>query len=257
MKFDMCGAASVLGTFRAIAEMKAQVNVVGLIAACENMPSGRATKPGDIVTSMSGQTIEVLNTDAEGRLDPRRRAHLRRALRARGGGRHRDAHRRDGDRARPRRERPVQQQRDARARAAHGRRRRLRPRLADAAVGRLPGRRSRAISPTSRTSRGRAGGSITAACFLSRFAKKYDWAHLDIAGTRGRKARRRARPGGPVPLLDDLAPGAGESAALTRKARADAPMTTIDFYTHVDDRLAVAARLVAKACGGSTAACAC
>ena len=68
MKFDMGGAASVLGTFRAIAELKAAVNLVGLIPTCENMPSGRATKPGDIVKSMSGQTIEVLNTDAEGRL---------------------------------------------------------------------------------------------------------------------------------------------------------------------------------------------
>src|SRR5438309_9689354 len=68
MKFDMCGAASVFGTFRAIAELKAKVNIVGLVAACENMPSGSATKPGDIVKSMSGQTVEVLNTDAEGRL---------------------------------------------------------------------------------------------------------------------------------------------------------------------------------------------
>ncbi len=68
MKFDMCGAASVFGVFRAVAELKAKVNVVGLVAACENMPSGRATKPGDVVTSMSGQTIEILNTDAEGRL---------------------------------------------------------------------------------------------------------------------------------------------------------------------------------------------
>src|SRR5207249_3598020 len=68
MKFDMCGAASVLGTFRAIGELKAKVNVVGLIPTCENMPSGRAIRPGDIVKSMSGQTIEVLNTDAEGRL---------------------------------------------------------------------------------------------------------------------------------------------------------------------------------------------
>jgi leucyl aminopeptidase len=68
MKFDMGGAASVLGTFRALAELKPKVNVVGLIPACENMPSGTATKPGDVVTSMSGQTIEVLNTDAEGRL---------------------------------------------------------------------------------------------------------------------------------------------------------------------------------------------
>src|SRR6188768_2534073 len=68
MKFDMAGAASVLGTFRAVAELKAAVNLVGLIPTCENMPSGKATKPGDIFTSMSGQTIEVLNTDAEGRL---------------------------------------------------------------------------------------------------------------------------------------------------------------------------------------------
>ena len=68
MKFDMCGAASVLGTVRAVAELKLKVNLVGLIPTCDNMPSGKATKPGDVVTSMSGQTIEILNTDAEGRL---------------------------------------------------------------------------------------------------------------------------------------------------------------------------------------------
>src|SRR5207244_275458 len=68
MKFDMCGAASVFGTFAAIAELKAKINLVGLVPACENMPNGRATKPGDIIKSMSGQTIEILNTDAEGRL---------------------------------------------------------------------------------------------------------------------------------------------------------------------------------------------
>ncbi|MGV8804133.1 MAG: leucyl aminopeptidase [Polaromonas sp.] len=68
MKFDMCGAASVLGTFRALAELQPALNVVGLIPACENMPGERAIKPGDVVTSMSGQTIEILNTDAEGRL---------------------------------------------------------------------------------------------------------------------------------------------------------------------------------------------
>ena len=68
MKFDMGGAASVLGTLRAVAELKPKINLVGLIPACENMPSGRAVKPGDVVTSMSGQTIEILNTDAEGRL---------------------------------------------------------------------------------------------------------------------------------------------------------------------------------------------
>src|SRR6195256_4384926 len=68
MKFDMCGAASVLGALRAAAELGLKLNIVGLVPACENMPGGAATKPGDIVTSMSGQTIEILNTDAEGRL---------------------------------------------------------------------------------------------------------------------------------------------------------------------------------------------
>src|SRR5690554_1612234 len=68
MKYDMCGAASVLGVFRAVVAMQLPINLTGIIAAAENMPSGTATKPGDIVTSMSGQTIEILNTDAEGRL---------------------------------------------------------------------------------------------------------------------------------------------------------------------------------------------
>src|SRR3989442_10742553 len=68
MKYDMCGAASVLGTLRAAAELGLKINVGGLVPACENMPGGAATKPGDIVSSMSGQTIEILNTDAEGRL---------------------------------------------------------------------------------------------------------------------------------------------------------------------------------------------
>ncbi len=68
MKFDMSGAASVLGTFRALAELKPAINVIGLIPACENLINGKAVKPGDVVTSMSGQTIEILNTDAEGRL---------------------------------------------------------------------------------------------------------------------------------------------------------------------------------------------
>ena len=68
MKFDMCGAASVLGTIRALCEARLPIHVVGAIAAAENMPSGKATRPGDIVTTMSGQTVEILNTDAEGRL---------------------------------------------------------------------------------------------------------------------------------------------------------------------------------------------
>jgi len=68
MKYDMCGAASVIGTMKAIAEMGLAINVIGVIPATENLPDGLASKPGDIVTSMSGQTIEILNTDAEGRL---------------------------------------------------------------------------------------------------------------------------------------------------------------------------------------------
>src|SRR5690606_20504146 len=68
MKYDMSGAASVLGTLTAVAEMQLPINVVGIIPATENMPGGNATKPGDVVTSLSGQTIEILNTDAEGRL---------------------------------------------------------------------------------------------------------------------------------------------------------------------------------------------
>ena len=68
MKFDMSGAASVLGTVQALAAMRAPVNVVGVMPACENMPGGRAVKPGDVVTTLSGQTVEILNTDAEGRL---------------------------------------------------------------------------------------------------------------------------------------------------------------------------------------------
>ena len=68
MKYDMCGAASVIGTMNALASMKAKTNVIGIVAASENMPGGMATKPGDVVKTMSGQTVEILNTDAEGRL---------------------------------------------------------------------------------------------------------------------------------------------------------------------------------------------
>ena len=68
MKFDMCGAASVIGTMQVIAELKLPIHVIGLVASAENMPSGKATKPGDVVKTLSGLTVEILNTDAEGRL---------------------------------------------------------------------------------------------------------------------------------------------------------------------------------------------
>ena len=191
----------MFGAFRAIAELKAKVNVVGLVAACENMPSGRATKPGDVVTSMSGQTIEILNTDAEGRLiladaltyaeryEPEAVvdiATLTGAMVIALG------HVACG----------VFSNNDTLARAllaagddAYDRAWQL-PLWDDYQEG-----ARRATSPTSPTSRGRAGGSITAACFLSRFAKKYDWAHLDIAGIAWKEGKEKGATGRPVPLL--------------------------------------------------------
>jgi leucyl aminopeptidase len=200
MKFDMSGASSVLGTFRAIAELKAKVNMVGLIAACENMPSGRATKPGDIVRSMSGQTIEVLNTDAEGRLilcdaltyaeryEPAAVVDIATltgsmvvAL----------GHVACG----------VFSNSDTLARA-----------LINAGeesfdrAWQMPlwddyqeGLNSNFADFANVADR--AGGSITAACFLSKFTKKYDWAHIDIAGVAWKEHKEKGATGRPVPLL--------------------------------------------------------
>jgi leucyl aminopeptidase len=200
MKFDMCGAASVLGTFRAIAEIKAPINVVGLIPACENMPSGRATKPGDVVTSMSGQTIEILNTDAEGRLiladaltyaeryEPAAVvdiATLTGAMVIALG------HVASG----------LFSNNETLARAlllagddAHDRAWQL-PLWEDYQEGLASNFADFANIA------GRPGGSITAACFLSRFTRKYDWAHLDIAGTAWKDGKDKGATGRPVPLL--------------------------------------------------------
>ena len=200
MKFDMCGAASVFGTLRAIAELKAKVNVIGLVAACENMPSGSATKPGDVVTSMSGQTIEVLNTDAEGRLiladaltyaerfEPEAVvdiATLTGAMVIALG------HVACG----------VFSNSDTLARSLIG--------AGDDAYDRawqMPlwddyqeGLNSNFADFANVG--GRAGGSITAACFLSRFARKFDWAHLDIAGVANKEGKAKGATGRPVPLL--------------------------------------------------------
>jgi leucyl aminopeptidase len=200
MKFDMCGAASVFGTFRAIAELKAKVNVIGLVAACENMPSGRATKPGDVVTSMSGQTIEVLNTDAEGRLiladaltyaeryEPEAVVDIATltgsiviAL----------GHVACG----------VFSNSDTLARSLIG--------AGEDAYDRgwqMPLWEDYQDGLDSNFAdfanvAGRAGGSITAACFLSRFAKKFDWAHLDIAGVAWKEGKTKGATGRPVPML--------------------------------------------------------
>lgn len=198
MKYDMCGAASVLGTFRAIGEMGLKLNVIGVIPACENMPSGRASKPGDIVTSMSGQTIEILNTDAEGRLilcdaltyverfKPAAVVDIATltgacvtALGHHNTGlftRHDDAHdaladellaagKSTGDTAwRMPIEDAYQEQ--------------LKSNFADMAnIGGPP------------------GGSITAACFLERYTRKYTWAHLDIAGTAWKSGAAKGATG--------------------------------------------------------------
>jgi leucyl aminopeptidase len=200
MKYDMCGAASVLGVFKAIGELDLPLNVVGLIPTCENMPSGRATKPGDVLTSMSGLTIEVLNTDAEGRLilcdaltyaerfEPAAVIDIATltgacviAL-----GHHPSGLFANNDSL-------ARKLLDAGEKASD---RAWQMPLWDEYQGQLDSN----FADMGNIG-GRAGGSITAACFLSRFAKKYDWAHLDIAGTAWKSGKEKGATGRPVPLL--------------------------------------------------------
>jgi leucyl aminopeptidase len=223
MKFDMGGAASVLGTFAALAALQPTINVVGVIPACENMPDGRAVKPGDVVTSMSGQTIEILNTDAEGRLvlcdaltyvrrfKPRAvidiatltgacvialgavrsglfSAHdnLAQELEAAG--------QRAGD---PCWRMPLDDD------YAEG----LRSNFAD--MGNVAGRQA---------------GAVTAAKFLQKFTADLNWAHLDIAGTAWKSGAAKGATGRPVGLLLQYLldqaprPSAASSAAARRKS---------------------------------------
>jgi leucyl aminopeptidase len=200
MKFDMCGAASVLGTVRAAAQMKLRANVIGVIPTCENMPDGAASKPGDVVTSLSGQTIEILNTDAEGRLilcdaltyaerfEPAAvvdiatltgacviaLGHVASGLYANDDALARElatAGEESWDRAW---HMPLWDDYQDQ----------LKSNFADMAnIG------------------GRPAGSVTAACFLSRYTAKYDWAHLDIAGTAWKSGKEKGSTGRPVPLL--------------------------------------------------------
>jgi leucyl aminopeptidase len=200
MKFDMSGAGSVLGAIRALAGMRAPVNVVGVIPACENMPGGHATKPGDVVTTLSGQTVEILNTDAEGRLilcDALSYAerfkpdavidiatltgaivialgHVATGLFA-NDQKLADAVKAAADDAWDRVwQMPLWEDYQEQ----------LRSNFADFAnIG------------------GRPAGSVTAASFLARFTKKLRWAHLDIAGTAWKSGREKGSTGRPVPLL--------------------------------------------------------
>jgi len=200
MKFDMCGAASVIGLMNTVTELKLPINVVGIVPSCENMPDGLANKPGDIVTSMAGITIEVLNTDAEGRLilcdaltyseryNPATvvdiatltgacvialGSHATGLL-----GNHRglandllNAGKFTGDRAW---EMPLWDEYQEQ----------LKSNFADIAnIG------------------GREAGTITAACFLSRFTKKLNWVHLDIAGVAWKGGAAKGATGRPVPMM--------------------------------------------------------
>lgn len=200
MKFDMCGAASVFGVMKALVAAKLPINVVGVVAAAENMPSGKATRPSDIVTTMSGQTVEILNTDAEGRLvlcdaltyvkkyDPAVVIDIATLTGAcvvalgkvvSGLFSPNDALANDLLQA-------GQQSNDRTWRM---------PVLDDyqelldspfADMGNIGGP---------------YGGAITAACFLSRFTKDYTWAHLDIAGVAWHSGAQKGGTGRPVPLL--------------------------------------------------------
>ncbi len=200
MKFDMCGAATVFGVMEAVLQLQLPINLIGVVASAENMPSGTATKPGDVVTSMAGKTIEVLNTDAEGRLvlcdaltyveryKPKavidiatltgacvialgkhasglfsNNDALADALLAAGSS--------TGDRAW---RMPIWKEYQEQ----------LKSNFADVANIGGPG-----------------GGSILAACFLSRFTEAYPWAHLDIAGTAWLNGADKGSTGRPVALL--------------------------------------------------------
>ncbi|MCA3217631.1 MAG: leucyl aminopeptidase [Burkholderiales bacterium] len=207
MKYDMCGAASVFGTLRAVAEMKLPVNVVGILVACENMLSGTATKPGDIFTSMSGQTIEVLNTDAEGRLilcDALTYAErfkpaavidiatLTGACVVALGDVHTGLFSPDDE---------LADELLAASRAAFDPAWRM-P-VEDAYQDQL---KSNFADMANIGAPGKAG-AVVAACFLARFTKAYRWAHLDIAGTAWKSGAAKGATGRPVPLLTQFLMG--------------------------------------------------
>jgi leucyl aminopeptidase len=202
MKYDMCGAASVFGTMMAVAKLEWPGELVGLIPACENMPSGLANKPGDVVKSMSGQTIEILNTDAEGRLV------LCDALTY-------------AERFKPAAVIDIATLTGACIVALGG----VNTGLFspdDALADELIEASRRSLDPAWRLpvqedyqealksnfadmgnigNNGPKGGAVTAACFLARFAKAYRWAHLDIAGTSWLSGLQKGASGRPVPML--------------------------------------------------------
>jgi leucyl aminopeptidase len=202
MKYDMCGAAGVMGTMRAIAGLKLPINVVGIIPASENLPDGAANKPGDIVTSMQGTTIEVLNTDAEGRLI------LCDAL------------------TYARRYKPASIidlatltgacviALGSHATGLYSREDDFADELLQAGIAagdkgwRMPlwdEYQPMLRSPFADVANigGREAGSVTAACFLARFTEGLRWAHLDIAGSAWNSGAKKGSTGRPVPMLTE------------------------------------------------------
>lgn len=203
MKFDMCGAAAVIGTMAVIAKLKLPINVNVVVPTCENLPSGTATRPGDIIKSMSGKTIEILNTDAEGRLilcdaitysKRFKPAALIDVATLTGAcvialGHHRTAVMSNSDTL-------ANSIIDAGISAddrgwhmpiADEYERQLKSNFADFAnIG------------------GREGGAITAACFLSKFTTGIEWAHLDIAGTAWHSGKKKGSTARPVPMLTEF-----------------------------------------------------
>ncbi|WP_417551846.1 leucyl aminopeptidase [Marinomonas fungiae] len=200
MKYDMCGAASVFGTMKAICELKPALNFTAVIAAAENMPSGRATKPGDIVKTMSGKTVEVLNTDAEGRLvlcdaltyierfKPQSVVDIATltgacivALGSVNSGMYAN----------------KQDVADALKAASKGAADKLWQMPLDEEYQQQLDSNFADIGNIG----GPEAGSVTAACFLSRFTESYPWAHLDIAGTAWAGGASKGASGRPVGLL--------------------------------------------------------
>lgn len=200
MKYDMCGAATVLGVMQAVAELKLPLNVIGLMAGCENMPSGSACRPGDILTTMSGQTVEVINTDAEGRLvlcdvlsyaSRFKPAHVIDIATLTGAcvialGHHYSALLANDDVLAD----------DLLCAAKKSRDKTWRLPLDDEFQKQIDSPFADMVNTG-----GREGGTITAACFLSRFTKEYSWAHLDIAGTAWLSSTNKGATGRPVSLL--------------------------------------------------------
>nr|EKW4026014.1 leucyl aminopeptidase [Proteus mirabilis] len=203
MKYDMCGAATVYGVMRVVAELQLPINVIGVLAGCENMPGGKAYRPGDILTTMSGQTVEVLNTDAEGRLVlcdtltyvERFEPELVIDIATLTGacmvalGHHYSGLMSNHNPLAHELMNASEQAGDRSWRLPLGEEfyEQIESNFADLA-----------------NTGGRLGGAITAGCFLARFASKYNWAHLDIAGTAWRSGKAKGATGRPVSLLSQF-----------------------------------------------------